>query len=80
MKTMKVRAKITYEVDFDFDIPDCLVESYKLTNSTDIYNNILDIAYDAAPVPCDANGRPVYYESCVNEILDDNDRPFLYNF
>lgn len=77
---MKVRAKISYELDYDFDIPDCLVDSYKLTDSADIYNHILDIAYDAAPVPCNANGQPVYYESCIKEILDDDDKTFLYNF
>lgn len=77
---MKAKAKITYEVDFDFDVPDCLIESYRLTNSADMFERILDIAYDSAPVPCDTNGRPVYYESCINKICDENDKAFLFNY
>lgn len=77
---MRAKAKITYEVDFDFDVLDCLVDSYRLTNSADIFERILDIAYDSAPVPCDANGNPVYYESCINKISDENDKAFLFNY
>jgi len=77
---MKAKAKISYEVDFDFDVPDCLVESYRLTDSADMFERILDIAYDAAPVPCDTNGRPVYCESCITKISDENDKAFLFNY
>ena len=77
---MKAKAKISYEVEFDFDLPDCLVDSYKLTDSGDMYERILDIAYDAAPVPCDINGRPVYYDSCITKISDENDKAFLFNY
>ena len=77
---MKAKAKISYEVEFDFDVPDCLVDSYKLTDSADMFERILDIAYDAAPIPCDTNGRPVYSESCITKISDENDKVFLFNY